>query len=137
MLTNQKPRKTIGYCLEKYGCYSFPQPRWCPLFEPIRMQHRYDLTSKLKLQDNSVHASRQKPRWCPIFKPIKSQHICKVTGELRIQDGGAYESRPCWKKAHQPRRTGIDLMDFLGDTNHARVTPKCHAKIDTYNAQWS
>jgi len=35
--------------------------------------------------------------------------------------------RPCRKTAHQPwRRTGIGLTDFYGDTNHARVTQKCH-----------
>ena len=48
--------------------------------------------------------------------------------ELTIQDGGTHENQPCWKTAHQPqRRTGIGLTDFHGDTNHARVSQKCHA----------
>ena len=34
---------------------------------------------------------------------------------------------------------GIGLMDFHGDTNHARVTQKmsCNFKLNTYSVLWS
>ena len=31
-VTNQEPRKTIGYCLENNRLYCFPNPRWRRLF---------------------------------------------------------------------------------------------------------
>ena len=40
-------------------------------------------------------------------------------GELRIQDGGTHEMSAMLEKQH-----GVHLMDFHGDTNHAKMQLK-------------
>ena len=55
------------------------------------------------------------------------RHLCKGSIDaivFQIQDGGgAPETPPCWKTAHQPpRRTGIGLRDFHGDTNQSSLS---------------
>jgi len=59
-MTNQEPRKTIGYCLENNELYCSPNPRW-----------RYFIFSQsgaeLRIQDGGAHESR--PCWKTAHQP--------------------------------------------------------------------
>ena len=65
-VTNQEPRKTIGYCFENNRLYCFPNPRW-------RLEKSDQSGGELIIQDGGAHESW--PCWKTTHQPQRRTGI--------------------------------------------------------------